>query len=79
MFKPSNRHAMVKALRVLKGARQIDMAKRIGRSQTWWSFIESAQLRPTPMDARRISKLLGSSVETLFPDGFYDRKKNDNH
>ena len=60
-----NRH--LKAERVLRGLTQAQLAKRLGRSQTWVSEIERGRLQPGDVDVALICRVLGRSPKDLFP------------
>jgi len=57
----------LKSARAMKGLRQADLAKRIGRSQSWLSQIEQGTLQPSEVDQALICRVLGASPDAIFP------------
>ncbi len=57
---------ILKALRVLHGLRQKDLAYKVGRSRPWVSLVESGKLEPQREEAERIAKVLRIDSERLF-------------
>ncbi len=49
---------LLKALRVLRGMKQDDLAAAVGRSQTWVSFVETGRILPAPEQTRKIAQAL---------------------
>ena len=56
------------SIRVRLGLRQIDIAKRLGRSEAYVHRCEAGKIRPKPKEARTWARLLKCSVAELFPD-----------
>ncbi len=57
---------ILKAVRVLHGLRQKDLAYKVGRSRPWVSLVESGKLEPQREEAERIAKVLRIDSERLF-------------
>ena len=60
-----NRH--LKSARAMKGLTQADLAKRIGRSQSWLSQIEQGTLQPSEVDQALICRTLRVTPDAIFP------------
>ena len=65
MISTVNRH--LKSARALVGLRQADLAKRIGRSQSWLSQIEQGRMQPSEVDQALICRVLGATPDAIFP------------
>ena len=59
---------VLKCMRVLRGYRQRELAKQVGRSQPWLSLVEQAKLEPQHEEARKLAKILQIDEEILFPE-----------
>ena len=55
--------------RVLFGVPQHVLAKKIGKSQFWLSFVERGKIKPKLSDQRKLAKALETDLATL---GFED-------
>jgi len=56
---------ILKALRVLHGLRQKDLAYKVGRSRSWMSLVESGKLEPQREEAEKIADILGMDLESV--------------
>ena len=59
----------MKALRVLGGLTQKDLAQKIGKSQQIISLIETGNFEPRGNLRKNIAKVLKTNPEELFPGG----------
>ena len=57
----------LKALRVLRGLRQEDLALRVGRSTSWVCQVERGLVEPSDLDVALICRVLGARPEDIFP------------
>jgi len=57
---------ILKAVRVLHGLRQKDLAYKVGRSRSWLSLVENGKLEPQREEAEKIAKVLRIASEKLF-------------
>ncbi len=55
----------LKAVRVLHGLKQQELAQKIGRSQPWLSRVENGELLPQREEAEKISDILGMDLESV--------------
>ena len=62
-IKPKNR---LREVRIKKGLRQSDLAKRVGVFQSEISEIETGERKPSVYLAKRIARALGVSLDELF-------------
>ena len=58
--------SILKAVRVLHGLRQKDLARKVGRSRPWVSLVENGKLDPQREEAEKIAKVLRIDSEKLF-------------
>jgi len=63
-----NQTLIRKSIRVRLGLRQIDVAKKLGRSESYTHRVEAGKIRPKPKEARTWARLLKCSVAEIFPD-----------
>jgi transcriptional regulator with XRE-family HTH domain len=56
---------VIKALRVLAGLRQVDLAEAVDRTQAWLSYVESGRLIPQRAQANKIAEILRADTEAL--------------
>jgi DNA-binding XRE family transcriptional regulator len=61
------RNLLLKATRILRGLTQAQLAKKIGRSQTWLCQIERGLLEPSDIDVALICRVLDVTPESIFP------------
>ncbi len=57
----------LKALRVLRGLRQVDLAQKVGRSTSWVCQVERGFVEPSDLDVALICRVLGTKPENIFP------------
>lgn len=57
----------LKSARALKGLTQADLAKRIGRSQSWLSQVEQGTSQPSEVDQALICRALRVTPDAIFP------------
>ena len=57
----------LKALRVLRGLRQADLALKVGRSASWVCQLERGLIEPSDLDVALICRVLGVKPEDIFP------------
>ncbi len=57
----------LKALRVLRGLRQADLALRVGRSTSWVCQVERGFVEPSDLDVALICRVLEAKPEDIFP------------
>ena len=50
------------------GLRHVEVARKIGRSPSWLSQVINGWNRPSPLDRRKISRVLGVPEQELFPE-----------
>ncbi len=62
----------LKALRVLRGLRQADLALRVGRSTSWVCQVERGLVEPSDLDVALICRVLGAKPEDIFPQEVND-------
>ncbi len=57
----------LKALRVLRGLRQVDLARKVGRSTSWVCQLERGLIRPTDLDVALVCRVLDVKPKDIFP------------
>ena len=62
-----NQQLIRRSIRVRLGLRQIDVAKKLGRSESYTHRVEAGKIRPKPKEARMWARLLKCSVAEIFP------------
>ena len=62
----------LKALRVLRGLRQADLALRVDRSTSWVCQVERGLIEPSDLDVALICRVLGARPEDIFPQEVND-------
>ena len=55
----------LKAVRVLHGLKQQELAQRIGRSQPWLSRVENGELLPQREEVEKIAKELKTDLASF--------------
>mgnify|MGYP000085479875 CR=1 FL=1 len=60
------RHSL-RNTRMAKGLTQEQVALAVGISRTYYTLIELGQRTPSVDDAQRIARVLGATVDELFP------------
>lgn len=70
MVRTANR--TLKALRVLRGLRQVDLAQKVGRSTSWVCELERGLIEPSDLDVALICRVLGAKPEDIFPQEVND-------
>ena len=58
----------LKAVRVLRGLRQSDLAEKLGRSQSWVCELERGLIEPSDLDVALTCRVLRVKPEDLFPE-----------
>ena len=59
--------------RARSGQRQIDLAEKVGRNQTWVSQVERGQITPSAEEAAALAYFVGGKVlEALAEGGYLD-------
>jgi len=59
----------LKVHRAIAGTTKHELARKIGRSQTWISLLENGFVKPSAADKRKIARVLGVSQSVLDFDG----------
>ncbi|MBA7591484.1 hypothetical protein ES708_33642 [subsurface metagenome] len=69
----------IKKRREEKGLTQVDLAILVGVSQVYISQFETGGLTPSEIQAKKISKILGISLETLNKElhQFYEARRKE--
>ncbi len=62
----------LKALRVLRGLRQVDLARKVGRSTSWVCQLERGLIQPSDLDVALICRVLGAQPQDIFPQEVND-------
>ena len=62
----------LKALRVLRGLRQADLARRVGRSASWVCQLERGLIEPSDLDVALICRVLRTTPGDIFPQEVND-------
>ena len=62
----------LKALRVLRGLRQADLAGKVGRSTSWVCQLERGLIEPSDLDIALICRVLGAKPRDIFPEEVND-------
>ena len=62
----------LKSVRVLRGLRQADLARKVGRSTSWVCELERGLIEPSDLDVALICRALGVKPEDIFPQKVND-------
>jgi len=56
----------LKAVRILHGLKQKELAQKVGRSQPWLSRVENGELLPQRREVEKIAKELKNDLASFF-------------
>ena len=67
----------LKAVRVLRGLRQSDLAEKLGRSQSWVCELERGLIEPSDLDVALICRVLKVNPDSIFATDSDNRDKDE--